>query len=759
MKRTRNLVILLFFSLLLILGHVSVTAESGGPNGHPMSDRRPANMQGGASISPNAIATSVSVVSVWTADGNGNRKSDFRPGDSIRYYAEIHTNGGSVVNAYFRWSVEGPCGSIASWSGNLETGSWIWWLPALIPEDACGGTYTESVSVTHNSNTSSKSVTFTVVNGDASSHKVVLDPGHGWWNGWKIDPGCVVDGTEEKDIVLDISNLTKDILESYGLQVYMTRTGDDRQHTLSYAAQYVNQVNPDISVSIHVNCDHSGQGTGTEGWHTVGKSTDEQSKSLAALLASKISGHMSIRDRGAKPETDNRYGRLYIHDMNPPAALIETAFLTNNGDASLLRYNRGEFAQAIAEAILEYLGDTIPTGLYHAYYYGNMRLKGSPVFSRDEEASINHDWGGGSPGHGVPSDNFSARWVGRFHFDGGRYRFYARADDGIRVWVDDQRIIDGWRDQPPTDYRAEKDLSAGDHNVKVEYYENGGGAVAKVWWERTSSGGESCPGQYLAEYFNNRSLSGNPVYPTCEGWPIDHNWSGGSPGHGVPNDNFSARWTGRAQIDSGTYTFIARADDGIRVWLDGQIIINEWKDQPPTEYRVTRQVNGGNHTITVEYYEHGGGAVAQFRWEKQNGSAGQYYEIIAKHSGKCLDVEGARQDNSTNVQQWACGGGPNQLWRLERVGSYYKITAKHSGKCLDVTGGSQDNGANVIQWDCHNGDNQLWRIEPVGSYYRILAKHSSKALDVEGANPNNGANVQQWAYGGGPNQLWRIVEH
>jgi len=131
----------------------------------------------------------------------------------------------------------------------------------------------------------------------------------------------------------------------------------------------------------------------------------------------------------------------------------------------------------------------------------------------------------------------------------------------------------------------------------------------------------SCPNQYKAEYYNNRYLSGNPTFVRCENWPINQNWGNGGPGNGVGNDNFSVRWTGTAYISAGTYTFVAVADDGIKVWLDGTVIIDGWRDQAPTEYRVTRSVNSGNHTIKVEYYENGGGAVAQFRWETPTVSA------------------------------------------------------------------------------------------------------------------------------------------
>lgn len=146
--------------------------------------------------------------------------------------------------------------------------------------------------------------------------------------------------------------------------------------------------------------------------------------------------------------------------------------------------------------------------------------------------------------------------------------------------------------------------------------------VRKACYVRQTGGGSAqCPGQYRAEYFASRFLSGSPALVRCEGWPIRHDWSGGSPGSGVPDDNFSVRWTGRAPIESGTYTFIARADDGIRVWLDGDLILNGWRDQSPTEYRVTRDVSGGDHDIRVEYYEHGGGALAEFKWERAQTSA------------------------------------------------------------------------------------------------------------------------------------------
>ncbi len=390
---------------------------------------------------------------------------------------------------------------------------------------------------------------------------------------------------------------------------------------------------------------------------------------------------------------------------------------------------------------------------YRGEYYNNRYLSGSPTFTRCEGWPINYDWGTGGPGNGVGNDNFSVRWTGTAAFNAGTYTFIARADDGVRVWLDGTLIIDAWKDQGPTEYRATRSVSSGNHTVKVEYYENGGGAVAQVRWEQATT---SCPNQYKAEYFNNRYLSGSPVFVRCENWPINWDWGGGGPGNGVGNDNFSARWTGRAHINSGNYTFIARADDGVRVWVGGNLLIDAWRDQGPTEYRVTRYINNGDYDIKVEYYENGGGAVAQFRWEQASGG-GSYNRLVAKHSGRCMDVYGASRDNGAAIIQWDCHTGDNQLWSLVSAGNdYYKLVAKHSGKCLDVYGASRDNGARLIQWDCHGGDNQLFKREQAGSYYRLRAKHSNRCVDVYGGQRDNGVRLIQWDCHSGDNQLWAI---
>jgi|GEM_PF-2784049 len=139
----------------------------------------------------------------------------------------------------------------------------------------------------------------------------------------------------------------------------------------------------------------------------------------------------------------------------------------------------------------------------------------------------------------------------------------------------------------------------------------------------------------------------------------------------------------------------------------------------------------------------------------------EWYTIIAKHSGKCMDVSGKSIDNGVKIIQYDYRGGDNQLWKFKPIGNgYFQIIAKHSGKCLDVGSKSINNGAKIIQYDYLGGDNQLWKLDPVNNgYFRIIAKHSGKCLDVSGMSIDNGVKIIQYDYWGGDNQLWKFLKY
>lgn len=121
-------------------------------------------------------------------------------------------------------------------------------------------------------------------------------------------------------------------------------------------------------------------------------------------------------------------------------------------------------------------------GLY-AEYFTNPNLEGQPAVTRIDPA-VDFNYDKVSPDPKIPRTNFSARWTGRVRVTKtGDYDIAARADDGVRLWVDGVRVIDSWIGEPPTTYAARVHLEAGrDHEVKVEYFQGSLGAMIQLGW-------------------------------------------------------------------------------------------------------------------------------------------------------------------------------------------------------------------------------------------------------------------------------------
>ena len=128
-----------------------------------------------------------------------------------------------------------------------------------------------------------------------------------------------------------------------------------------------------------------------------------------------------------------------------------------------------------------------PSSGWHGEYFANRWLSDEPTIVRTD-ANIDFDWASGSPGRGLPTDNFSARWTRTIYLEGGNYRFYTTADDGVRVWLDGELIIDEWREQGAATFGSERTVSAGYHNLRVEYFEARQFASIGFWWELHGSG-------------------------------------------------------------------------------------------------------------------------------------------------------------------------------------------------------------------------------------------------------------------------------
>jgi sugar lactone lactonase YvrE len=114
-------------------------------------------------------------------------------------------------------------------------------------------------------------------------------------------------------------------------------------------------------------------------------------------------------------------------------------------------------------------------------FFANRWLAERPALIQDMPA-LDFEWYDGSPGIGVPADNFSSRWQRSAWFEAGAYRFTVLADDNVRLWVDDRLLIEQWRDGQRGTYQADASLARGYHALRVEHSDVSGGAALSVNW-------------------------------------------------------------------------------------------------------------------------------------------------------------------------------------------------------------------------------------------------------------------------------------
>ncbi len=135
---------------------------------------------------------------------------------------------------------------------------------------------------------------------------------------------------------------------------------------------------------------------------------------------------------------------------------------------------------------------TVGSGL-QGQYFDNLNFTDLKVTRSD--ATVDFDWGGGTPDAAIGVDTFSVRWQGKVEPQYSQsYTFYTQTDDGVRLWVNGQLVIDKWIDQGPTEWSGQLTLTAGQrYDIVMEFYENGGGAMARLSWSSASQAKQIIP--------------------------------------------------------------------------------------------------------------------------------------------------------------------------------------------------------------------------------------------------------------------------
>jgi hypothetical protein len=271
-------------------------------------------------------------------------------------------------------------------------------------------------------------------------------------------------------------------------------------------------------------------------------------------------------------------------------------------------------------------------------YFSNKNLEGEPAFLKNDK-TLDKTWGLRSPNEDyLPRDNFSIRWTRELEFAQKTYRFYMDITDGGKLYIDDVLVLNEWRDSERRLVTVDVALKKGTHEIRFEYYNAYGGAVAQLWYEPITL--LEFEG-WKAMYWMNKTLNSDLVL-IREDSEINFDWGDDGPVSGGRADKFSAQWKRSVDFEAGLYAFRASSDDGIRVYVDGALVMDEWHDGAGHDVHAIQLDLSGLHEITVQYYENAGKAKVKFEWqliEPQNHAPEVVDDNYSINQDEVLEVE------------------------------------------------------------------------------------------------------------------------
>jgi hypothetical protein len=323
----------------------------------------------------------------------------------------------------------------------------------------------------------------------------------------------------------------------------------------------------------------------------------------------------------------------------------------------------GNWRQSFEKGTLEWLSNgtprvtltqnQVPANKWKAEYFNNTNLTGNPVFVEnlgDGSQGFSKNWGNSSPPN-TPSDNFSARMTTQRYLAPGLYQIKTQADDGIRVRIKNQTVVDQWTYKSFATNSGYFRSNGETVPIAVDYSELGGGAALNFnivpatkfqdsvnpsqQWKATvyswnSSQGSAPPTNFWAGDINNPNaigvinLGSNTRSDGKKG--INANWGTGAPngdGNRLPHDFFAMRAYTQANFDGSSYKFRVEGDDGFQLLARNQSTgqwfnitsPNQWT-QSYSAKEINYQLPAGQYDMHFHQYEGAGGARFDLSWEK-----------------------------------------------------------------------------------------------------------------------------------------------
>ena len=267
-------------------------------------------------------------------------------------------------------------------------------------------------------------------------------------------------------------------------------------------------------------------------------------------------------------------------------------------------------------------------------YYTTSNLTGSVVMRLDE--TVHFNWHADEPLPAFKSEFFSVRWMGYVEAPTtDTYTFTVGSDDGSRLHVGEQFVLDQWRTQPYTETNGSLRLEAGrKYPLILDYFNGLDNARVSLFWSSSTCPKSVIPKDrlypaslvpeqqadlsgdtgLLGTYYAGQELNGvtfNRIDPD-----VNFQWLGVAPAPGLPTSRYSVRWSGQVRVEAGgLWTFSTVTDEGCRLWINDRLLVNTWLQPFMIEQNVELNLTAGQVCdLRFETHDYNGQLIAKLFW-------------------------------------------------------------------------------------------------------------------------------------------------
>jgi len=355
------------------------------------------------------------------------------------------------------------------------------------------------------------------------------------------------------------------------------------------------------------------------------------------------------------------------------------------------------------------------TGLT-AQYFHNADFTGL-AGTRIEAVSFN--WGASGPGFGVAPDTFSVRWTGQLEPEFSQnYTFRTVSDEGLRLWVNGQLLIDYWEPHSARARTGTIALTAGQrYDIRLDYFDLTGNAQVDLRWSSASQPLQLIPTSRLYEspagllgiYRDSNNGSQTRVDAT-----VDFDWGLSPPVVGIAADDFHVDWTGQIRGDrTGEYRFSTISDDGVRLWIGSQLVIDNWTLHPATgDFGALWLEAGKWYDVRLEHFDRTGSARIELSWAPPSETGEDVFEIIPQSQLRAAISEVVRNPLGSGADPFVIRSG--DYYHLVRSALDGKSIWIDRAESLQDIHSSSPRSDSVQAWTAPSGTNyshQIWAPE------------------------------------------------